>query len=247
MKGTELLEAAQWKLSWLGFEHQFFSISVSTVINTWVVIGIIILLCLITHHMLKHKFGVGRFMIIEFVGSFVELCEQAMGAYFSFNHFVFITTLFTFIFLCNIVIIFPWLEEPTKDLNTTLALGFIGFIYIQVYAIHEHGIKAYIKEYFSPFFLMFPLHLIGKLASVISVSFRLFGNIFGGAIISHIYLNAIEGSFLREFFGLLSGMNHFIILGFFGLFVGFLQAFVFMMLNLTYLSIALQGEGEEES
>jgi F-type H+-transporting ATPase subunit a len=89
---------------------------------------------------------------------------------------------------------------------------------------------------------MLPLNVIGKLATVVSISFRLFGNIFGGSIISSIYFNAIQGRFLLELIGLISGINLIMVL-FFGIFEGFLQAFVFSMLSLTYLSIALQGEG----
>jgi F-type H+-transporting ATPase subunit a len=70
------------------------------------------------------------------------------------------------------------------------------------------------------------------------MSFRLFGNIFGGATISNIYFGAIKGSFVLETLGLFSGINIIITL-FFGLFEGFLQAFVFTMLSLTYLSIAM--------
>ena len=69
----------------------------------------------------------------------------------------------------------------------------------------------------------------------------LFGNIYGGAMIGSIYQHAIEGSVTFETAGLISGLN-FVILAFFGLFEGFLQAFVFAMLSLTYLSIAIQKE-----
>ena len=89
---------------------------------------------------------------------------------------------------------------------------------------------------------MLPLNIVGKIATVVSLSFRLFGNIFGGFIIATIYLKLIEGSILAETIGMFSGVALVITL-FFGLFEGFLQAFVFSMLTLTYLSIALQGEG----
>jgi F-type H+-transporting ATPase subunit a len=71
----------------------------------------------------------------------------------------------------------------------------------------------------------------------------LFGNIFGGVVIMKIWSGFIEGSIALEFFNLLSGM-YFLLVGFFVLFEGFLQAFVFSILTLTYLSIAIQGEEE---
>src|SRR5690606_8858231 len=141
--------------------------------------------------------------------------------------------------LCNTASIIPLLDEPTRDLNTALALGIISFIYIQVFTIKAHGIKSYIGGFFKPFFVMFPLNIIGKLSSIISVSFRLFGNIFGGSIITKLYFTAIQGSVLFELAGILTGMNLLIVL-FFTLFEGLLQAFVFAMLTLTYLSIGSQ-------
>jgi F-type H+-transporting ATPase subunit a len=90
---------------------------------------------------------------------------------------------------------------------------------------------------------LFPLNVIGKLSSIVSISFRLFGNVFGGSIISKIYLSFISGSIIFETIGLLSGIN-FLIIIFFGLFEGFIQAFVFAMLTMTYLSVAIQSEKE---
>jgi len=191
--------------------------------------------------LMRKKSSIAYFLATSFVNYFNNLCGQALGDV-SFKHLAFITTIFCFIFSANLFAVLPWIEEPTKDLNTTLALGITSFLYIQFYSIRTHGLWAYIKEYFSPFFLMLPLNIVGKVASVISLSFRLFGNIFGGYIITRIILGMIEGSLLSETIYAISGVN-LIITGFFGLFEGGLQAFVFSMLTLTYLSIALQGEG----
>jgi F-type H+-transporting ATPase subunit a len=244
MKGSEILDIKPWKLSWLGLEHPFFTVNSTTVIYTWIILGFIILLALFVRLSLKKKDSIVRFIATEFIASFLDMCQQTLGTAFTFSHFVFIMSLFVFILLCNIIMIIPWMGEPTKDLNTTLALGIITFIYTQIHAISAHGLGSYIKEYFEPFFIMFPLHVLGKIASVVSIAFRLFGNIFGGAIISHIYFGALEGNIIWESLGLLSGCN-FLIVIFFGLFEGFLQAFVFTMLALTYLSIALTAEPED--
>ena len=89
---------------------------------------------------------------------------------------------------------------------------------------------------------MLPLNIVGKLSSIISISFRLFGNIFGGAIITKLYFTAIRGSIILELLGILSGTN-FLIIAFFTLFEGLLQAFVFAMLTLTYISLGTQEGG----
>lgn len=224
----------------IGRESQLLMIKKDTVVHTWIILGLLFALILIIRLMLKRTDSIVYFLTLSYVQFFKNLCNQSIGSFF-FGHVSFIISLFTFILLCNTIAIIPSMEEPTTDINTTLALGLVAFIYTQITAISRHGLKAYIKEYFSPFFIMFPLHVIGKIASIISLSFRLFGNILGGALISTIYLNAIKGSLLLECLGLISGFNLAILL-FFGLFEGCLQAFVFTMLSLTYLSIAIRGE-----
>lgn len=236
-----LLNGKQWQpLSYFGFNHPFFSINSDTIINTWVVLASIIFLIALARWFLLYKSSTGRYIVLAYVRSFIDLCSQSFG-YFSFGHTAFIVAIFTFIILCNCIAVVPWVDEPTKDLNTTLALGILSFTYIQIAAIRTHGVLGYLKEYFLPFFFMFPLHIIGKISTIISISFRLFGNIFGGATIVHIYTAVLEKSLILQIFGLISGTN-IIIVSFFILFEGFLQAFVFTMLTMTYLAIALSHE-----
>lgn len=238
MKNIELLHASEWNpLSYFGIRHSLFALNENTIINTWIVLVVLTLLIFIARIAITRRSGVARYIVISYVRSFIDLCSQSFG-FFSYTHTAFIIALFTFILLCNIISIIPWVEEPTIDLNTTLALGIIAFTYIQAYAIKAHGLWGYLKEYFTPFFFMFPMHVIGKLSTIVSISFRLFGNIFGGATIVTIYSAVIQSSWIAELLTLVSGLN-IIIVGFFIIFEGFLQAFVFAMLTLTYLSIAL--------
>jgi len=140
-----------------------------------------------------------------------------------------ICALFMFLVLSNWLGILPHLEEPTRDLNTPLSLGIMGFVIAHYVAIKTKGFKAYIKEYFQPIFFMMPLNLIGEVAKIVSISFRLFGNIMGGSIIiivvSYLTFNVIFPPLLNAFFGL---------------FVGAIQAFVFTMLTLVYISVQVK-------
>jgi len=239
MTSVNLLAVKQWHLStaipWLVVNKE-------TITHTWIVLGIILLVSLPISYFARKRGGIVHYLITSTTQSFLESCSQTVGGY-SFNHFCFLAALFIFIALCNVAFIFPWVYEPTKDINTTLALGTISFMYTQVYAIKAHGIISYIAEFFQPFFLMFPLNVMGHTSSIISLAFRLYGNIFGGWIIGHIYLGLIEGSVIKELVGILSGMN-FVIVGF-SLFEGLLQAFVFTMLTMTYLSLAINVEDPE--
>jgi F-type H+-transporting ATPase subunit a len=241
MSGFDLAETDQWLFGpFFGIDHTFLRINKATVLYTWITLLLLAGVLFLGRYLLTKK-NLGTYIILSFIQFFVDLINQTL-ARFSMGHFVFITTTFCFVLACNIVSLIPWMEEPTTDVNTTLALGLVSFFYTQWAAIKAEGLWSYIKGYFSPFFLMMPLNVVGKLATVISISFRLFGNIFGGSIITSIWFNAIQGNFILEIIGLATGINLIIVI-FFGLFEGFLQAFVFGMLSLTYLSLALQGEG----
>jgi F-type H+-transporting ATPase subunit a len=131
----------------------------------------------------------------------------------------------------------PAFEEPTRSINTDLALGLIVFFIVHINSIKKHGLMDYFRSYMGDivpskgwYILLFPinpffyLNLISEVSSVVSHSFRLFGNIFGGFMILVIVSSLVQ---------------HFLIpvalLAFFGLFAGIVQAFVFTMLAVTYI------------
>lgn len=241
MHDVDIFGSQEWALdSLLGIESSFLRLNSTTIIHTWILLGILVFLLLIMRWSLHKENSLAQHVTLKIIDFFMQLVQQAIGTWHAL-HTSFIVTIFVFILLCNTLSLIPYLEEPTTDLNTTLALGFLSFIYVQITQIKQHGMWPYIKDYFSPFFIMFPLNLVGKLASIVSISFRLYGNIFGGSIITSIYTNALSASWLFQVIGIVTGINIAIAL-FFSLFEGFLQAFVFTMLTLTYLSIALQNE-----
>eukprot|EP01047_Picozoa_sp_COSAG01_P014573 COSAG01_NODE_713_length_14097_cov_15.136448_4_plen_286_part_00 len=132
---------------------------------------------------------------------------------------------------------FPGFEEPTKSINTDLALALLVFFVVQGYGIQKKGFLTYIRNFADDpfpmkgplillFFLnpFFYLNLLGLVASVVSHAFRLFGNIFGGAMIIVIVSTLLK--YILVPVGLFA---------FFGLFAGLVQAFVFTMLAVTYI------------
>ncbi|MEK9727590.1 MAG: F0F1 ATP synthase subunit A [Candidatus Margulisiibacteriota bacterium] len=131
----------------------------------------------------------------------------------------------------------PEFEEPTRSINTDLALGLLVFIIVHINSLRKHGFLDYFRSYMGDivpshgwWILLFPinpffyLNLISEVSSVVSHSFRLFGNIFGGFMILVIVSSLVK---------------HFLVpvglLAFFGLFAGIVQAFVFTMLAITYI------------
>lgn len=241
MQSLELIDSHSWSLSSIiPTAHPFFTVNTHTLLNTWIAMGLLTVLLIVARVLVARQRTLGRYTVITAVQFLLDIYNQAFATY-STTHFAFITTVFLFIFFCNSISLIPWTEEPTTDLNTALALGIVSFLYAQAVAIKIHGLKEYIFGYFQPFFVFFPLNVVSKLASIISISFRLFGNIFGGAIIAKLYTSAISGVIIFEIFGIVSTINIVIAL-FFGLFEGFLQAFVFTMLTTTTIALAVQGE-----
>ncbi len=205
------------------------TINLEVIIMTWTVFVVLIVFGLFASrkkNLLPRSIQVLGELIVT---TFYQLTEDALGREMAKKYSPLICALFMFLLLSNWLGIIPYLEEPTKDLNTPLSLGIMGFAIAHYAGIKSKGFKAYIKEYFQPIFFMMPLNLIGELSKIISISFRLFGNIMGGAIIilvvSHLTYSVVLPPLLNAFFGL---------------FVGTIQAFVFTMLTLVYISVQVK-------
>ena len=203
--------------------------NVETIVMTWIVMGALILFGFLAtrkRHFLPNPFQV----VAEFlVGAFYNLTKDALDEEMAKKYFPLICGLFMFLLLSNWLGIIPELSEPTKDLNTPLGFGIMGFFIAHHAGIKAKGIKGYLSEYFQPIFFMAPLNVIGELAKVVSISFRLYGNILGGSIIILIVSHLVYGLVLPP-----------LLICFFGLFVGSIQAFVFTMLTVVYISVQVK-------
>ncbi len=240
----------------LGITHPLAAVHIDTVINTWIALAVLLALILVGRSFFHKRDSVGGYIVKSIITQFMQLIEQSTGT-FVYRYYAFIASLFIFIISCNWIALIPHVEEPTKDLNTTLALGIVAFFYIQKEVIRVHGFGSFLKDYFLPIRVFLPLDLLaglailpikllGEIASVISLSFRLFGNIFGGAIIIEIFRHTISNSLIGNAIGTFFGVN-LLLIGFFVIFEGFLQAFVFSILTLTNISMATTVEEGEHS
>jgi F-type H+-transporting ATPase subunit a len=227
-----------------GITHPIFSVNLGTITATWIVLVLLLISSLLLRIILKRKNGTYE-VISSFIESFVGATEQSLGDAFKIKHVMFLLALFIFILYCNLVAILPFVEEPTKDLNTALALGVTGFIYKDVFAIAHHGIRNFLKEFIQPFFLLFPINFVSHFVKIVSVSVRLFGNIFAGSIISQICLRAVSSSPIFEILGIISGINLLVSIVFI-LVEGIVHAAVFTMVNMMYLGLALKTEPTDQ-
>jgi F-type H+-transporting ATPase subunit a len=221
----------------LGLVHQLIipvlgykiTLNLDVILMTWIVFALLIIFGFFASR--KRKIVPRSLQVLAelFVAQFYKLTEDALDKERAKTYGPLICALFMFLLLANWLGIIPHLQEPTKDLNTPLSLGVLGFVIAHYAGIRSKGFKQYAREYFQPIFFMMPLNVIGELAKIISISFRLFGNVMGGSIIilvvSYLTYSIVLPPFLNAFFGL---------------FVGTIQAFVFTMLTVVYISVQVK-------
>jgi len=136
----------------------------------------------------------------------------------------------------------PIFRPFTSDLNGTLALAAFTVVLVQIYAVRELGFGKYLQHYFSdkPWnpinFFVGILEILGEFTKVASLSLRLFGNVFAGEVL--LLTIASISSYLSP----LTTLPFY----FLEIFVGLIQAFVFTMLTIVYLSVATHHEHKDE-
>ena len=118
---------------------------------------------------------------------------------------------------------------PTSDLNMNLMLAGFVFVMSHAFAIKAKGFKRWIKSFFEPVWWMFPMNVIGEIAKPVSHALRLFGNIMGGGI-----LMLIIGYLVKYF------VAPVFLWGVFGLFFGAIQALIFTILAIAYISSLIE-------
>jgi F-type H+-transporting ATPase subunit a len=149
-------------------------------------------------------------------------------------------TLFFFILVANWLALIPsghspeYLAPPTADVNLAYALALLVIVGVHVTGIRKKGFRGYYAHLARPYWWLFPINLIEEIAKPITLSLRLFGNIFSGVIM--VSLIALFPSYI------LWGPN--VAWKLFDLFIGLIQAFIFALLTILYFgSAAPEGEG----
>ncbi len=191
----------------------------STVIATWISMGLIISVVLILNY--------SRPFLLENLVEFIANLISGIMNNKKVNQFLpVLGTLIIFITVSNLLGIFPLLTAPTSDINTTIALSLIVFFAVHFYGITSKGASGYFKNLASPIFLL-PLEIIGQVSRTISLSLRLFGNILSGELITSIIFSLIPLIAPLPLIGL-------------SLLIGVLQAYVFTALASVYIASAIE-------
>jgi F-type H+-transporting ATPase subunit a len=225
----------------------------NTLLVTWVTTFILVVVSILaTRKMALVPSGLQNFMetVVEFGYNFTEELAHNKTKYF----FPICMTFLLFIVTANWLGLFPGfgtigfyegeeghktfvplLRSINSDLNTTLALALISALVTHMFAIRFLGIKEYLKKWFSlnPIFLFVGLlELVSEFTKVVSLSFRLFGNIFAGEIVLSTVSNIFAFVLPLPFY-------------FLEIIVGFVQAAVFMLLSLAFMVILSEKHSTE--
>jgi len=202
--------------------------NLDTLTMTWITMAIVILLAVAaTRRIELRPRGWQNFLEMAVV-ALLEQVEANMGAK-GKKLAPLVITLFLFLAVGNELGLVPGFTSPTNDINTTLGLALMIVIIVHVLGVKNKGLIRYVKHFFEPYVPFVIINIIEEVAKPITLSFRLFGNILAGEI-----LLLVLGMLVPYFVPTLWLA--------FSVFVGIVQAFIFTMLSISYLSNSLQDD-----
>jgi len=186
--------------------------------------------------------GVGSSVSVDRPGAFQHLVEwvwiwlgdhsEEVIGHHGRRYVRFLATLFLFILVANLLGLVPGFESPTQVVTIPLGLAVVAFVYYHWQGIRQLGIFRYLKQFLGPIPvmapLMIPIEIISHLARLLSLTVRLYANMFAGELITMIIVALVPVAGV-----LFMGLH---------LFVGILQAYIFLVLAMVYLSGAVAEE-----
>ncbi len=200
----------------------------STVVNTWIMMAILSVAVIVLGRRLRVK--PSRWQnALEWVVEAIDGLIRDMIPENSRLFLPIVGALVVLITAANLEGLIPGLKSPTADVNTPLALAIVVFFSVHYYGIHEKGLLGHLKHYVEPIFILLPIELASELARTLSLTFRLFGNILGEEIVIAVFF------LILPYFVPVPMML-------FSIFTGVIQAYVFGMLTVVYISGAVHAQ-----
>lgn len=206
----------------------------SSIVNSWIIVILLSIFAIVVNKKLKKvnpaEKPSGLINVIEMAVEGVEsLVKSTMGVK-NMKFVPYIGTLAIYLAVANLFGLLGF-TPPTSDYNVPLALAIITFVMTQYYGIKSKGLGGYTKGFFEPLPFLFPLNVIGELANPVSLSFRLFGNILSGVIIMGLLYGAL---------GWVAPVVTPALHAYFDIFAGLIQTFIFIMLTMVFVSMAME-------
>jgi F-type H+-transporting ATPase subunit a len=168
-----------------------------------------------------------------YLSGVLKMGTDTMGKDEARRYFPLVATIGLFVGIANLIGVIPGFEAPTAFLEFAFTLALSVFVYYNFEGIRRNGVIKYFKHFLGPvwwlYWLMFPIEIVSHISRVISLSFRLFGNVKGDDMFLMVILMLAPWVLPLIPFALLT-------------FMAFLQAFIFMMLTYVYLTGAVVME-----
>ncbi|MCQ2965789.1 MAG: F0F1 ATP synthase subunit A [Alphaproteobacteria bacterium] len=211
-----------------------FSVPINwTIVSTWIVMAVLVLLALLAKKGISANGKTSRVqtaMEAIVLGMRDQIKEMSNDD--PIKYLPLVGTFFLFIAMANILSIFPWFKIPTSSLSTTGAFAFAVLLAIPYYGIKNAGIKGYLKKYTEPTIFLLPMNVLSDFTSTLAMAIRLFGNMCSGVII---------GSILMLLVPFILPLPMTIL----GLFSGFIQAYIFSVLTIIFVSAVSPVQKDE--
>jgi F-type H+-transporting ATPase subunit a len=154
------------------------------------------------------------------------------------RYFPLIAGIFVYIFINNLMGVIPGMAPPHADLSANIGMALVVFVYYNYHGVREQGLFQYLKHFLGPVWylawMMVVIEIISHLVRPASLSIRLYGNISGDHLVLDIFLNALPETISM----VLGYVIPAIFIGL-GVFVSFMQAFVFSLLAAVYVAFAV--------
>lgn len=213
------------------FSHQDFVVAVYTVL-----ISILLLVCAkITTSKMQLVPGKIQNVFEALISGVINFSKDIVGEEVARKYFPLAATIGLLVAFANLIGIIPGFEAPSSSLSFTLVLALVVFFYYHFEGIRAQGVIKYFKHFMGPvpwlIPLMLPVEIISHFSRIISLSFRLFGNIKGDDMFLLIMLMLVPWIVPALPFAILT-------------FMAFLQAFVFMILTYVYISGAVAVDSD---
>jgi len=209
------------------WKHGFFTLNL-TIVTTWVLMLIMVIAATLITRKLKTDIHISRWQsILEIIVIGIQNQIKEIGLNNPKQYTAFIGTMFLFIGISNVAIIFPWYQPPTGSLSTTAALAISVFLAVPFFGIMKKGLPGYLKSYTQPSVIMLPFNLISDISRTLALAIRLFGNIMSGGMIVAIILSISPFIFP-------------IVMKVLGLLTGLVQAYIFSVLSTVYIAAAVE-------
>ncbi len=218
----------------------------NTILTTWVVMVLLVTLAFVVRRRISLIPGALQSIVEIIIETVYNLVKNIAGEKVGGVIFPLIMTLFLFILTANWLGLLPGFgtityhhvpifRPPNSDLNTTLAMALITVFLVQVAGIAYKGLKGYLKEFVTPPILaplMAPIHFVSELSHILSLSARLFGNIFGGDVVLTVIFVMLP-PLIPAVFLLLESL------------FGLIQAIIFSVLSTIYFTMATAAHEAE--